>query len=129
MEQLRQLLAAVEARGVARGNFLGLLHVLIGRRITRTDGTPVSAGLTWREVASLLKRARWERGAVTELGINPADLPPRDRERFWYAAVVRAGVDSTAALAAGERMADALRPLGYQVGPPPSIRSGGDRTP
>jgi hypothetical protein len=115
MDQLRELLAAIQARGVARGNFLGLLHVLIGRRVTRTDGTAVSAGMTWREAAALLKRVRWDREAVAELGIDPAALPPRDRERYWYSAIARAGVDSAAAVAAGDKLMKALRSLGYEV--------------
>jgi hypothetical protein len=119
MDQLRELLATIEARGLARGNFLGLLHLLIGRRVRRTDGTPVSAGLTWREAAALLKRVRWDREAVVELGLDPAALPPRDRERYWYTAVARAGVDSAAAVAAGDRLAEALRPLGYEAGRAP----------
>ena len=119
MDQLREFLATVEARGVARGNFRGLLHVIVGRRITRTDGTPVSAGLTWREAAALLKRVRWPREAVKELGLDPADLAPRDRERFWYMAIARAGIDSAVVVAAGDRLAEDLRPSGYAVGPPP----------
>jgi hypothetical protein len=119
MDQLRELLTAIESRGLARGNFLGLLHVLIGRRVSRVDGTAVSTGLTWREAAGLLKRMRWDRGAVTELGLNLADLPPRDRERFWYMAIARAGVDSPAARAAGDKLLNALRPLGFQGGPAP----------
>jgi hypothetical protein len=119
MDQLREFLATVEARGVARGNFPGLLHVLVGRRITRADGTPVSVGLTWREAAALLKRARWPREAVKELGLDPAGLAPRDRERYWYMAIARAGIDSAAVVAAGDRLAEDLRPLGYVAGPPP----------
>jgi hypothetical protein len=119
MDQLREFLATVEARGAAHGNFRGLLHVLIGRRITRADGTPVSAGQTWREAAALLKRARWPREAVKELGLDPAELAPRDRERYWYMAIARAGIDSAAVVAAGDRLAEDLRPLGYVVGPPP----------
>jgi hypothetical protein len=61
MDPLREFLKAVHERGVARGNFLGLLHVMIGRRVTLPDGTPVSAGLTWRELAALLKKVRWDR--------------------------------------------------------------------
>ena len=119
MEQLHELLTTIQARGLARGNFLGLLHVLIGRRISRAGGPLVSVGLTWREVAALLKRMRWERGDVTELGLMPAALPPRDRERYWYMAIARAGVDTPQASAAGDRLAEALRPLGYEVGAAP----------
>jgi hypothetical protein len=120
MEQLRELMKLIQSRGLARDNFLGLLHVLIGRRISLADGTPVSVGLTWRDAAALLKRIRWERDAVAELGLDAATLPPRDRERFWYTAIARAGVDSAAAVAAGDRLAEALRPLGYEAGPAPA---------
>ena len=120
MEPLRELLNAVRHQGAARGNFLGLLHVLIGRRITRADGAAVSGGMTWRELALLLKQLRWDRDAVRELNLDPAALPPRDRERFWYAAISQAGVATAAATAAGDRLVAPLAALGYVVGPAPS---------
>jgi hypothetical protein len=119
MDRVRQLLDDVKQGGLAPGNFLGLLNVLIGRRITLADGTPVSAGLTYREAAALLKRARWEREAVSDLGLDPAALPPRDRERYWYQAIVLARVDSPEATAAGDRLAQQLHAAGYVVGPAP----------
>jgi hypothetical protein len=119
MDELREFLNTVGGRGLARGNLLGLLHILIGRRIRRADGTPVSSGLTWREAAAQLKRSRWERDAVAEVGLVAAELPPRDRERFWYAAIARAGVDSPKAVAAGDRLARALHDVGYEIGPGP----------
>lgn len=117
MDRLRDFLEVVKERGA--GNFLGLLHLLIGRKITLADGTEVSAGLTWRDVAALLKKLRWEREAVVELGLNPEDLPPRDRERYWYLAIARARVDSPEALAAAERLAAAVRAAGYVIAPAP----------
>jgi len=119
MDRLREFLEAVRQHGYARGNFLGLLHVLIGRRIARADGTLVSGGLTWRELAALLKRVRWEPEAVQELGLDPATLPPRDRQRFWYSAISQAGVDSETAARAGDRLARALQAAGYVVGSAP----------
>jgi hypothetical protein len=119
MDRLRDLLNAVKASQAARGNFVGLLHVLIGRWVTLADGTPVSGGMTWRELAALLKRVRWDRDSVRELGLDPASLPPRDRQRFWYTAIAHAGVDSAAATAAGDRLVEPLRALGYEVGPAP----------
>jgi hypothetical protein len=119
MDQLRELMGLIQSRGLARDNLLGLLHVLIGRRINRPDGTVVSVGLTWRDAAALLKRVRWDRKAVAELGLDPAALPPRDRERFWYTAIARAGVDSAAAVAAGDRLAEELRALGFETGQAP----------
>ena len=117
MDRLREFLEVVKEQGA--DNFLGLLHLLIGRKLSLADGTEVSAGLTWRDVAALLKKVRWEREAVAELGLNPDDLPPRDRERYWYLAIARAKVDSPEAQAAGERLAAAVRRAGYLIGPPP----------
>jgi hypothetical protein len=119
MDRLREFLDAVRQHGLAEGRFLGLLHILIGRRVTLADGTVVSAGLTWRAAAALLKRARWDREAVRELGLNPAALPPRDRERYWYTAIAQAHVDSPPARAAGNQLAAQLQAVGYQVGPGP----------
>jgi hypothetical protein len=127
MDRLREFLNAVERHGLARDNFLGVLHILIGRRIGLADGTPVSAGLTWREAAAQLKKARWDRDAVREVGLEPARLPPRDRQRFWYTAISLAGVDSPAASAAADRLAAALAGVGYTVGPAPA--SGGREPP
>src|SRR5947208_5751641 len=50
MDGLQAFLEEVRQHGLAVGNLLGLLHILIGRRITRTDGTLISPGQTWREV-------------------------------------------------------------------------------
>jgi hypothetical protein len=123
MDQLREFLEAVRREGLSPGNFQGLLHILIGRRISRTDGGAlVSAGMTWREAAALLKRLRWDREAVRELGLDPAALPPRDRQRFWYAAIAAANLASEAACQAGDRLVEPLAKLGYTVGPAPGAR-------
>jgi len=119
MDRLRELLNVLRQHNLAQGHFLGLMNILIGRRISRADGTEVSTGLTWRDAASLLKRAHWDREAVREVGVDPADLPPRDRQRFWYVAITRAGVDSAAATTAGDALVTALRRHGYVIGPPP----------
>jgi hypothetical protein len=119
MDQLRELLEAIRAAGVARGRFLGLLHVLIGRKVTRDDGALVSGGLTWREAAALLRGLRWEPDVVAELGIDPKTLPARDRQRYWYTAIAQADVGSAAASAAADALAKPLRALGYVVGPAP----------
>jgi hypothetical protein len=115
MDRLREFLEAVRDRGAATGRFRGLLHVLVGRRVALADGTVVSAGMTWREVAAALKKYRWDRDAVRELGLDPADLPPRDREKFWYMAINRAGVGTPEAAAEAEALAEALRDLGYEL--------------
>lgn len=94
MAVLYDFLEDVKRSSSAAGNFLGLLHVLIGRRVARQDGTVISTGLTWRQVGSALKKVRWEKAAVRDLGLEPAALPPRDRQRYWYAAIAQAHVDS-----------------------------------
>jgi hypothetical protein len=113
---LREFLTMLKEQGQAQGNFLGLLHVLIGRRLVAADGTVVSEGVSWREAAALLKRVRWDPEAARELGLDPKTLPPRDRQRYWYQAIARAAVDSAAAVQAADRLAEGLRAAGYTVG-------------
>ena len=120
MDALSTLLEDLKRGGQTRGNFLGFLNVFIGRRISTQDGKLVSKGLTWRELAGWLKRLRWDPDAVRELGQNPDDLPPRDRQRYWYTAITRAGVASAEARAAGDRFAELLRNMGYDIGPGPT---------
>jgi hypothetical protein len=119
MDQLREFLKIIDQGRLAQGNLLGLIHVLIGRRITRQNGTVVSTGLTWRDLAGLLKRVRWNPQSVAELGLDPAALPPRDRQRFWYIAITQAAVHSAKAQSAGDQLAQALQSHGYVVGPAP----------
>lgn len=119
MDGIISLLEEVREKIKFPGYFQGLLHILIGRRITKPDGTVVSAGLTWRQTAAVLKRLRWDRDAVKELGLDPEQLPPRDRERFWYAAIAQGQIDSDDARSAGEKLAVRLKKLGYHVGPAP----------
>jgi len=122
MEQLREFLNVVRDKSAASGNFLGLLNVLIGRRISRVDGTAVSGGMTWRELAALLKHLRWDREVLHELKLDPATLPARDRERFWYVAIAHTEIASAAATAAGDRLIKPLKALGYVVGPAPGVK-------
>src|SRR5262245_35608943 len=98
MDGVRDFLDELQNNQKARGNLLGLLHVLIGRRISRADGTVISTGQTWRSVADLLKQARWDPDSVRDLGLDPATLPPRDRQRYWYLAISQAQVGSDAAI-------------------------------
>jgi hypothetical protein len=119
MDGVQSFLDELRRQGLVEGHFLGLIHVLIGRRITRADGTVVSPGLTWRQLADILKSQRWAKDAVREIGLDPADLPPRDRQRFWYTAIAHAKVDSVEAAAAGDRLATAVNPLGYVVSAAP----------
>jgi hypothetical protein len=119
MDVVHEFLDSLSQHGHTHGNLLGLFHVLIGRRIAKTDGTPVSAGLTWRELAGLLKRLRWDKDVVRELGLDPATLPPRDRERYWYTVIAHAHVDSPQARQAGDRLAELAKSAGYVIGPAP----------
>jgi hypothetical protein len=120
MDVLREFLEDLKRRGLAQGHLLGLLNVLIGRRIAKADGTFVANGVSWRDLAAQFKRVRWDKRTVTELGLKPSELPPRDRQRYWYTAIARAGVDSPAASQAGDQFAEKLRQAGYQVGSSPA---------
>lgn len=120
MDGLREFLEAVREHGLVAGNLRGLFHVAIGRRITRPDGAVVSTGVTWRELANLLKGMRFDKELVTEVGGDPEELSPRDRQRFWYTAITLARPDSPEARAQADRLAAAVMPLGFVVGPPPS---------
>ena len=79
---------------------------------------PVTVELN-RTLAELLRKMRWDKDVVRELGLDPDALPPRDRQRFWYLAIAAAQVDSPAATARGDALAEALRRAGYTVGPAP----------
>lgn len=127
MDGLREFLDAVRENGLVAGNLRGLFHIAIGRRISRPDGTVVSAGVTWRELANLLKGLRFDKDLVAEVGGDPEELSPRDRQRFWYSAITLSRPDSPEAHAQADRLAVAVKPLGFVVGPPPS--SGGKRAP
>jgi hypothetical protein len=115
MDGLHEFLATVRQLTPEPGSFLGLLNVLIGRRIENSQGVLISQGLTWRSAAALLKRVRWDKDAVRSLGLDPKALPPRDRERFWYAAISQARLTSPEAMEAGNRLSQALEKLGYRV--------------
>ncbi len=119
MDAVHDFLDALRQHSLDRGNFLGVVNVVLGRRIQKADGSLVSAGITWRELSALLKKLRWDREAVRELGLDPDALPPRDRQRFWYSVIALAGVDTDKATAAGDRLAEAVQAVGYVVGPAP----------
>lgn len=119
MDLLREFLEAVTNHGLTSGHFRALLHILVGRRITLVDGTLVSAGLTWRELASQLRKHRWDPDLVRELNLDPSSLAPRDRERFWYSAICQAGLSSKEASDEADALLERLRELGYEVGPGP----------
>jgi hypothetical protein len=115
MEGAREFLEQVRQHQLVAGHFLGLLHLMIGRRITRADGTVLSSGLTWRQLAELLKLLRWDKDCVRELGLDPDELPPRDRNRYWYTAITSAKVDSPEASAAADLLARKMALHGYRM--------------
>ena len=119
MEGLREFLDKVRHSHLVRGHFRALLHVAIGRQISRADGTLVSNGVTWRQLAELLRNLRWDKELVRELGLKPDDLAPRDRQRYWYTAIVAARVNSPDARDLGDAYARVLASIGFVVGPAP----------
>lgn len=120
MDGLREFLEAVQEHGLVAGNLRGLFHAAIGRRISRPDGTVLSTGVTWRELAGLLKAMRFDKDLVTEIGADPEELSPRDRQRFWYAAIALARPDSVESSAQADRLAASVQKLGYIISPHPS---------
>ena len=124
MEGLEAFLEEIRKRGTAEGHLRGLLHILVGRKISRTDGSLVSGGMTWRAVADLFKRLRWSPEAVRELGLDPDTLPVRDRQRYWFAAISAAQIESSSASADADALLPPLAALGFMVGPPPRTMPG-----
>lgn len=119
MDQLRELLEKLRDPQLTKGHFLGVLHLLIGRTISKTDGTVVSRGFTWRELAQQLKELRFDKNLVKELELDPDSLSPKDRQKFWYSAIAAANVLSDKAVQSAEIIRQRLHPLGYTVSPPP----------
>ena len=115
MEGAREFLEQLRQNQLVKGQFRAILHILIGRKITRADGSELSAGLTWRQASELLKLIRWDRECVRELGLDPDELPPRDRQRFWYSAIIAAQIDSPEAAAAADKLAAKVKSLGFVV--------------
>jgi hypothetical protein len=118
MDGFVEFLSAARRDRLAQGNLLGLLNVAIGRQIQTRQGKVVSAGVSWRVLAQALKKARWPKETVVDLGLDPKSLPPR--ERFWYAVIGAAQVGSEKASEAGDRFTAKLVKAGYVVGPAPA---------
>ena len=116
MEGTLRLLEVVRDKKLASGALRGLFHIAIGRTVTTPDGSVVSGGVTWRELATLLKDAKYDKELVREFGADPDGLAPRDREKMWYHAIGLAKVDSAAARTQADKLAAALKPLGFIVG-------------
>jgi hypothetical protein len=119
MDGLREYLAAILAQGLAPGRLRGVLHIAIGRRISRADGTVLSMGVTWRQLATELKNLRFDKELVREVGGDPESLSPRDRERMWYSAIALARPDTAAARAEAESLVPELTRLGFVIGADP----------
>lgn len=118
MEGTLRLLEVVRDKKLAAGSLRGLFHIAIGRTVTAPDGA-ASAGVTWRELSVLLKDAKYDKELVRELGADPDALAPKDREKMWYHAIGLAKVDSAEARTQADKLAAALKPLGFVVGPAP----------
>ena len=121
MDDVRTLLELIGQEQLASGRLAGVFHIFIGRRIAKADGTAISNGITWRQLANALKAAKFDREIVRELGVDPDELAPRDREKMWYLAVGLAKVDSVAAIAQADKLALLLKSHGYIVGPSPTL--------
>jgi hypothetical protein len=119
MDARLELLTRIKQERWAHGNLLGLLNVMIGRRIETADGQLISTGSTWRELAALLKKARWDKAAAAELALQDVRLPPREREKYWYAVIAHAAVGSEAAARAGDRLAAMLQRNSFVVSESP----------
>jgi hypothetical protein len=119
MDGLRSFLETLRDHNLIAGRLRGVLHVAIGRRVAKTDGTVLSTGVTWRELAALLKELRFDRAWVKEFADDPDVIAPRDRERFWYTAIGLARVDSKEAVAQAEKLAALVKPIGFVIGPSP----------
>lgn len=119
MERLEDFLSALRHHQLVRGNFRAILHIVVGRTIRRQNGEVVSTGITWRELSKLLQQMRWDKELVRELGLNPDDLPPRDRLRYWYMAITAAKITSLEAVKLGDQFAELLGPTGYSIGSAP----------
>ncbi len=121
MDGLIPFLEMVRDRKLAAGRLRGFLHICIGRRVTKTDGTLVSAGVTWRELSVLLKDAKFDKDLASQVGADPDALSPRDRQRFWYSVIALARPDSFEARTEAEALVGVLKTAGYQVGPAPTV--------
>jgi hypothetical protein len=119
MQGTRQFLELVRDQQLVSGHLSGVFHIAIGRRISTPAGDLLAAGVTWRELAALLKELKFDRELVRELGADPDQLSPKDREKFWYYAVAMAKVDGPEASGQADELAARLAPLGLVVGPHP----------
>ncbi len=121
MDGPQHILELLRDRGLIVGHLRGVFHLLIGRKIFGADGALLSPGVSWRELSALLKLAKYDRDFAVELGADPETISPKDREKFWYAAILLAKVDSTEAREQADQLAVVLSQMGYSVGAPPGV--------
>ena len=123
MDGIREVLSVAREAGLAAGNFRGLLHIAIGRKIVRGNGTVVSTGVTWRgsppnSNTSASTRNSSANSVPTRMRLGAAGsrtvLVLGDRPGEGRFPGGRRGGGQTGAV---------LRSLGYHVGPPPRWRS------
>ena len=105
MDGSRAVLELIRDRGLVAGRLRGFFHLVIGRTLSRGDGTILSTGVTWRELSQLLKLLKFDRDLVKELDADPDSISPKDREKFWYVAISLAKVDSAQARREAEELA------------------------
>jgi hypothetical protein len=111
-----QFLNLLAEHQLAKGHLRGVLHLAIGRTVVRTsDNVVLCAGVTWRELAILLKESKFDRELARDLGADPDTLHPRDREKFWYSVIGLARVDSIAAREEADKLAKKLTAHGLTV--------------
>jgi hypothetical protein len=119
-----QLLNLLVEHQLAKGLLRGVLHICIGRTVVRTtDDAVLCTGVSWRELAALLKDSKFDRTLAVEVGADPETLHPKEREKFWYAVIGLAKVDSTAARDEADKLAKKLAAHGLGVLPPGGVPS------
>ena len=128
MDDIRGVLELIDAQKLAKGRLSGVLHIMIGRSICKADGTVISTGLTWRQLAGILKAAKFDKDLVKDLGVDPDQLAPRDREKMWYLAIGLAHVDSIEASTQADQLVSLLKPHGYVIGGSPTNVSSASAT-
>ncbi len=117
MEGIQLVLETIRERGFANNRLPGVFHLALGRRVSAADGTILSIGVTWRQLATLLKNLKYDKSLIREVGADPDTLWPRDREKMWFSVIPLARVESTAARQMADEIAVMLAPLGFIVAP------------
>jgi hypothetical protein len=114
-ESLESFLLRLRPQAFPPETFLGLLHLLISGSLADEQGNRPFPGQSWRDLASVLKKVRWDPSMVKQMGIDPTTLAPRDRERFWYQAICMAKIDSPEAKRSAQKLKGWLDKFGYRV--------------